>query len=72
MDIKEKINEIVEKITKDKDLRGEFQKDPVKALESISGMDLPDDMVDKVVQAVKGKMAGDKISDAVDSLKKMF
>ena len=44
MDIKEKINEVVEKITKDKALQELFQKDPIKAVENILGVDLPDDI----------------------------
>lgn len=72
MDIKEKINEIVEKITKDKALQEQFQKEPIKAVESILGVDLPDDMIEKVVEGVKGKITVDKLSEAVGSLKNLF
>ena len=72
MDIKAKIEEIVEKITKDKDLKEQFQKDPVKAVEKVLGVDLPDDAVEKIVAGVKAKLAGDKLSGAADSLKSLF
>jgi len=72
MDVKEKINEAVEKITKDKALQEQFKKEPVKAVESILGVDLPDDVVEKIIDGVKAKMSVDKISGAVDSLKKLF
>ena len=72
MDIKEKIQEVVEKLTKDKDLQEQFKKDPVKTLEKVLGVDLPDDMVEKVVKGVQAKMATDKLSDAFDGLKKLF
>ena len=72
MDIKEKINEVVEKITKDKNLQEKFQKDPIKAVEGILGVDLPDDVVMKIVEGVKGKISVDKISGALGSLKKLF
>ncbi len=72
MDIKEKINEVVEKITKDKSLKELFQKDPIKAVEGILGVDLPDDIIKKIVEGVKGKISVDKISDALGSLKNMF
>ena len=72
MDIKEKIQEVVEKLTKDKDLQEQFKKDPVKTLEKVLGVDLPDDMVEKVVQGVQAKMTTDKLSDAFDGLKKLF
>lgn len=72
MDIKEKITEAVEKITKDEALRAQFQKDPVKAVEKVLGVDLPDDLMEKVVAGVKGKMTADDLSGAVDQLKKLF
>lgn len=72
MDIKEKIQEVVEKLTKDKGLQEQFKEDPVKALEKILGVDLPDDIVEKVVQGVQAKMTADKLSDAFDGLKKLF
>lgn len=72
MDVKEQIKKAAEKISKDKKLQEQFQKDPVKALESILGVDLPDDIVNKVVEGVKAKLNLDKASGAVDALKKLF
>lgn len=69
MDVKEQITKAVDKITKDKKLQEQFQKDPVKALESVIGVDLPDDVVEQVVQGVKAKLMTDKVSGAMDSLK---
>ncbi len=70
--IKEKIEEIVEKIKKDPDFKEDFMKDPEKALEKATGIDIPDGMVDKVIDGVKAKVAGDKLSGAMDSIKKLF
>lgn len=72
MDIKEKINELVDKIKDDKDLQSQFKKDPIKAVEGLVGVDLPDDMIDKVVDGVKAKLSADKLGDAFDSIKKLF
>lgn len=72
MDVKEQIRKAAEKISKDKKLQEQFQKEPVKALESILGVDLPDDVVNKVVEGVKAKLNLDKASGAVDALKKLF
>ncbi len=72
MDIKEKINEAVEAITKDASLREQFQKEPVKAVEKVLGVDLPDDVVEKIVAGVKGKISMDKVSGIADSIKKLF
>lgn len=69
MDIKEQVTKAVEKITKDKKLQEQFQKEPVKALENVLGVDLPDEIVDQVIKGVKAKLTTDKVSDAVDSLK---
>ena len=70
--IKEKIEEIVEKIKKDPNFKEDLMKDPEKALEKATGIDIPDGMVDKVVDGVKAKLAGDKLSGAMDSIKKLF
>ena len=69
MEVKEQITKAVDKITKDKKLQEQFQKEPVKALESVLGVDLPDDVVEQVIQGVKAKLTIDKVSGAVDSLK---
>lgn len=76
MDIKEKIEEVVKKVTSDKDLIDAFKKNPVKTVEKVAGVDLPDDAVEKVVDAIKAKISvddvKDKVSDALGSLKKLF
>lgn len=72
MDIKEKIEELVEKIQKDDSLMEDFKKDPVKVVEKLAGVDLPDDMIEKVVDGIKAKISVDKLSGAMDALKKLF
>lgn len=72
MDIKEKITETVEKITKDDKLQEQFKKDPIKTVEKVVGVDIPDDVVEKIVDGVKGKISMDKVSGALGSLKKLF
>lgn len=52
-DIKDKVKEVVEKIQKDPALLADFQKDPVKTVEKIVGMDLPDELIEKVVEGIK-------------------
>ena len=68
MDIKETIDKTVDKIKNDKDFQEEFKKDPVKAVENATGVDLPDDMVEKVVPAIKAKVAGGNIVDGIKNL----
>ena len=69
MDVKEQITKAVDRITKDQKLQEQFQKEPVKALESVLGVDLPDNVVEQVIQGVKAKLTTDKVSGAMDSLK---
>ena len=71
-DIKQQITQVVEKITKDEKLKEQFMKDPVKAVESVLGIDLPDDMINKVVDGVKAKITVGKLGEIADNLKKLF
>ena len=70
--IKEKIEEIVEKLKGSKDLADLFKDDPIKAVEKIIGVDLPNDIIEKVVDGVKAKMAVDDAKDLFGALKKLF
>lgn len=79
MDIKEIIENIVEEISKNKNIKEEFEKEPVKVIERIAKIDLPDELVEKVIDGVKAKITLDKIDDVVDTvgdiagaLKKLF
>ena len=72
MDIKKKISELVEQISKDEALQAQFKKDPVKAVEKLLGVDLPDDVIEKIVEGVKAKLTADKVGDALGALKKLF
>lgn len=72
MDIKEKISEMVEKITKDDSIKELWEKEPVKAIEKVIGVDLPDDIVEKIIDGVKAKLTVDTISDIAGKLKKLF
>ena len=48
-DIKSKIDQMVEKIKTDDTLKEQFKKDPIKAVESVLGVDLPDEAVKKII-----------------------
>ncbi len=68
MDIKEKIEELVKKITSDEQLLASFKKDPIKAVEKLIGIDLPDDQIKSIVDGIKAKIAIDDIGDVIDNL----
>lgn len=70
--LKEKVNEIVEKIKNDKDLAAKFRKDPVVTVEELLGINLPDEQIAKVVEMVRAKIDMDKLGDALGGLKDLF
>ena len=69
---KKKIDEIIEKIKNDKDFAKKFKAEPVKALEEISGIDIPEDKIDEIITAIQAKINIDKIDNALDKLKGLF
>ena len=58
LEIKEKIEELVNKIKNDKDLGARFAKDPVATVEGLLGVDLPDDQIKAVAEGVKARLGG--------------
>lgn len=72
MDIKAKITEAAEKIMKDPKLQEQFKKDPVKAVEAVLGVDLPDDVMNQIVTAVKTKITADQLASGLNAVKKLF
>ncbi len=76
MDVKAKIEEVVGKLKGDAGLMESFKKDPVKTVEKLLGVDLPDDALRKIADGVKAKVDLDKLGDAAgdlkDKLKKLF
>ena len=72
MDIKEQITQIVEKVTKDEKLKKQFSSDPIGAVETAAGVEIPDEVKDKVITAVKTKIGADKVASVADGLKKLF
>jgi hypothetical protein len=72
MDIKAKIEEIVAKVKGDAGFADKFKKDPVKAVESIIGVDLPDDQIKSLIDGVKAKLSIDNAGDILGNVKKLF
>lgn len=62
-EIKDKIEEVVEKLKADPSLMTQFKTEPVKALEKIFEVDLPDDIINKVIDGVKARLAGEAVKD---------
>lgn len=68
MDIKTKIEEIVDKLKNDKQIMEKFQKDPTAVIEELIGVDLPNDQINDVVEAIKAKLTVDKLGSALGGL----
>ncbi len=71
-DLKEKIEEIINKIKEDKNLLNKFTENPVKTVEELIGMDLPDDQINNVVNIVKGKLNLDAGNNLLGKIKDLF
>lgn len=72
MDIKAKAMELVEKIKEDPNLLGEFKENPVRIVEELIGMDLPDDQIKQLAELVKAKIDLDKAADLLGGLGGLF
>ena len=68
MDIKAKIEELTKKITSDKSIMENFKTNPIKTVEGLIGVDLPDDQVSKIVEGIKAKISLDKVGGALGGL----
>jgi len=74
-DIKAKVEELAKKIMGSEELKKSFAKEPVKTLEKLLGIDLPDEMVDKLVTGVNAKIGLEQVmglTGGLDGLKKLF
>ncbi len=72
LDIKGKIEELAGKIKGDENLLAKFKSDPVKAIEGLLGVDLPDDAIQKLVAGVKAKLGLDQLGGALGALGGLF
>ena len=69
MDIQKIITEALEALQNNEDLRKLFDVDPVKALENILHIDLPDEKINAVIEAIKAKLT---LDDAKEIAGKLF
>ena len=72
MDMRILAIKLSEKIQKNPALLKKFNTEPVKVVEELVGMDLPDEIIEKVVDGVKAKITLDKAGDVLDALGGLF
>lgn len=64
MDIQKIITDVLAKLEGDDNLIAKFTKDPVKTLEGLLNVDLPDDQINAVIEAIKAKL---QLNDVAES-----
>lgn len=68
MDIKAKAAQLVETIKKDPSLLKKFRENPVPVVESLIGMDLPDDKIMQLAELIKAKIDLDQVGSLLGGL----
>ena len=76
LDVLEIVEKAVKKILKDEKLQKQFLDEPVKALEKVLDVDLPDELLEPVIDGIKTKIKADQVADTLKDasklLKKLF
>lgn len=68
MDIKKKVEDLVEEIKKNPKLLADFRENPVPVVEKLVGMDLPDDQIMQMAELIKAKIDLDKVGSLLGGL----
>ena len=70
--LKDTIEDVVKKIKSDKAIAAKFQKDPIGTVEKLLDVDLPNEQLEPLVDAVKAKLSLDDLGDMLGGLGKLF
>ncbi len=68
MDIQKIINDVLAKLKSNKNLKEDFMNNPTKVLESLVGVDLPDDKIDPIIDGIKAKLNLDDLADKAEDV----
>ena len=71
-DVKELVEKAVDTIKGDENLLESFKADPIKVVEKILNIDLPDEILEKIVEAVKTKINIDDAKEVIGKLSGLF
>lgn len=76
MDIQKIITDVLAKLESDDNLIAKFTADPVKTLEGLLNVDLPDDQINAVIDAIKAKLnlndTAKKAKSILGAMKSLF
>ena len=70
--MQEKIEKAVKKLLSDKTLMAKFDKNPASVIEELIGVDLPDDLVNEAIAAIKAKIKLEQVGDAISGIAGLF
>ncbi len=68
MDLQKIINDVIEKLKSNENLKEDFMTNPTKVLEDLVGIDLPDDKINAVIDAIKAKLNLDELADKAEDV----
>lgn len=71
-DVKEKIEELAKKVKDDSKLAEGFKEDPIKTVEGLLGIDLPDGQLKPLVAGIQAKLAASDLGGRLEGLKNLF
>ena len=71
-DIKELVEKAVDAIKDDDNLLESFKENPLKVVEKILNIDLPDEILEKIVDAVKAKINIDDAKEVIGKIAGLF
>ena len=54
--VKDKVNEVLEKVKSDENFLKNFKEKPITAIEEVMGIELPDDKIEEIIKTVKEKI----------------
>ncbi len=72
VDVKALIEKVFNKLEEKGITLEKFSEDPVKILEDILGVDLPDEKLDDIIDGVKLKLGADKAKDVLGAIGGLF
>ncbi|MBQ6719515.1 MAG: hypothetical protein IJN20_04100 [Oscillospiraceae bacterium] len=72
MDIKNMVEELLEKLQKNPRLLSQFKENPIPVVEELVGMDLPDDQIKQLAELIKAKIDLDKVGSLLGGLGGLF
>ena len=72
MDFKAKIEKAVKELLADENLMEKFENNPVEIVEKLVGTDLPDELVNQAVDAIKARIKLEKAGDVLGAIGGLF